>query len=72
VYFFSKLRNQRLRETDHYLLPDVKVDAELLNKIKEYRQQLRDFMNKLMNEEIECHLFSEEFESKYFPKSPIL
>ena len=29
------LRNQRLKETDHYLLPDVIVDEEQLNKIKE-------------------------------------
>ena len=65
------LRNQRLKETDHYLLPDVIVDEEQLNKIKEYRQQLRDFMNKLMNDEIECHLFYEDFEIRYFPKSPI-
>lgn len=74
-YFFNKkvellreLRNQRLKDTDYYLLPDIVLDEEKLNKIKEYRQQLRDFMNKLMNDEIECDIFDEDFENKYFPK----
>ena len=29
-----------------------------------------DFMNKLMNDEIECDIFDLEFETKYFPVSP--
>ena len=65
-----ELRNQRLKETDYYLLPDVVIDEDKLNKIKAYRQQLRDFMNKLMNDEIECDIFDLEFETKYFPVSP--
>jgi hypothetical protein len=31
---------------------------------KIYRQELRDFMNKLLNEEIECNMFDDEFEKK--------
>ena len=65
-----ELRNQKLKETDYYLLPDVVIDEDTLNKIKAYRQQLRDFMNKLMNDEIECDIFDLEFETKYFPVSP--
>jgi hypothetical protein len=32
------------------------------------RQELRDFINKLLNDEIQCNLIDEEFEEKYFPK----
>jgi hypothetical protein len=29
---------------------------------------LRDFINKLVNDEIECNLIDDEFEKKYSPK----
>jgi hypothetical protein len=29
---------------------------------------LRDFINKLLNDEIECNIIDDEFEEKYFPK----
>jgi hypothetical protein len=29
---------------------------------------LRDFINKLLNDEIKCNVIDEEFEKKYFPK----
>ena len=39
-----------------------------LNAIKIYRQELRDFTNKLLNEEIECNVFDDELENKCVPK----
>lgn len=68
-------RNEMLLKTDHLLLPDSKIynDELTLNKVKEYRQELRDFMNKLMNDDIQCDMFLEidEFVATYFPKLDI-
>lgn len=61
-------RNKLLKETDFYLLPDVVIDENKLNAIKIYRQELRDFINKLLNDEIKCNLIDDDFEEKYFPK----
>jgi hypothetical protein len=61
-------RNEFLKATNYYLLPDVVIDENELNTIKIYRQELRDFINKLLNDEIECNLIDDEFEKKYFPK----
>lgn len=36
-------RNQLLRESDVYMLPDYPINAENLQKVKIYRQELRDF-----------------------------
>lgn len=67
-----KKRNEMLQRTDYLLLPDSKIynDEIELNKVKTYRQELRDFMNKLMNEEIETNMFLdiEEYVDAYFPK----
>ena len=39
--------------------------------MKIYRQELRDFMNKLSNDEIECNIFLDldEFVDSHFPQS---
>lgn len=67
-----KKRNEMLLKTDYLLLPDSKIynDEIELNKVKTYRQELRDFMNKLMSEEIETNMFLdiEEYVDMYFPK----
>lgn len=36
-------RNQLLFQTDKYMLPDYPITPENLEKIKIYRQQLREF-----------------------------
>tara|TARA_B100000497_G_C7412168_1_gene259727 strand:+ start:226 stop:546 length:321 start_codon:yes stop_codon:yes gene_type:complete len=65
-------RNTMLQKTDYLLLPDSKIynDEIELNKVKTYRQELRDFMNKLMIEQIDTNIFLdiEEYADKYFPK----
>ena len=65
-------RNTMLQKTDYLLLPDSKIynDEIKLNKVKTYRQELRDFMNKLMSEEIETNMFLDvnEYADMYFPK----
>ena len=67
-----KKRNEMLLKTDYLLLPDSKIynDEIELNKVKTYRQELRDFMNKLMNEEIETNIFLDidQYVDMYFPK----
>lgn len=35
-------RNLLLAETDYFLMPDYPISEEYLEKVKEYRQQLRD------------------------------
>ncbi len=67
-YNVRERRNELLKETDFYLLPDVVIDENKLNSIKTYRQELRDFINRLLNDEIKCNLIDDEFEEKYFPK----
>ncbi len=62
------IRNKMLHDSDYYLLPDVSLEENTLNEINVYRQHLRDFMNKLMNDEIVCDIFDDEFETKYFSK----
>lgn len=39
-------RNKLLVETDKYLINDYPISADNLIKIKQYRQELRDYMNK--------------------------
>ena len=45
ILFRRARRNQLLEESDKYLLVDYPISAENLEKIKIYRQELRDFMN---------------------------
>ena len=65
-------RDTMLLKTDYLLLPDSSIynDEIKLNKVKTYRQELRDFMNKLMSEEIETNIFLDvdEYVDMYFPK----
>jgi hypothetical protein len=48
----------------------VVIDENKLNIIKQYRQELRDFINRLLNDEIKCHIIEDDddFKRKYFPK----
>ena len=62
------IRNKLLKETDYYLLPDITIEENKLQEIKEYRQQLREFMNKLMNDEIICNIWDNDFEQKYLKR----
>ena len=76
VYFkkyadaIRKRRNKMLQETDYMVLVDSSLGETSLSNIKIYRQELRDFMNKLSNDEIECNIFLDldEFVELYFPK----
>jgi hypothetical protein len=65
-----KRRNEMLQTTDYMLLVDSSLDETSLSNIKIYRQELRDFMNRLVNDEIECNIFLDldEFVELYFPK----
>ena len=68
IQFLRERRNELLKETDSCLLHDVVIDENKLNAIKIYRQELRDFINKLLNDEIKCNIIDDNFEEKYFPK----
>ena len=68
IQYLRERRNELLKETDYSVLPDVVMDENKQNAIKIYRQELRDFINKLLNDEIKCNLIDDEFEEKYFPK----
>ena len=70
VAYLREERNKLLQETDWIFLPDVVIDENKLNIIKQYRQELRDFINRLLNDEIKCHIIEDddEFKRKYFPK----
>jgi len=80
VYFkkyddvIRRKRNELLKRTDYLMLNDVNIDLEYLNKVKKYRQELRDFMNKLSNDEIQCNILLDidEFADVYFPKLEFL
>ena len=45
ILFKRENRNQILKESDKYLLPDYPLTPENLELIKTYRQQLRDYMD---------------------------
>ena len=62
------IRNKLLKESDYYLLPDIGLTDQKLNDIKVYRKELREFMNKLMNDEMKIDIFDDDIERKYFPK----
>ena len=65
-----KWRNEKLQETDYVVLSDVKISEERLTVIKNYRQELRDFVNKIMTGEIEVDWWKNDndFVELYFPK----
>ena len=62
------MRNKLLKDSDYYLLPDITIEENKLQEIKEYRQHLREFMNKLMNDEIICNIWDDDFEQKYLKR----
>ena len=70
VEYLRQERNKLLLNTDWIFLPDVVIDENKLNAIKQYRQELRDFINKLLNDEIKCRITEndDDFKDKYFPK----
>lgn len=45
IFFRRENRNQLLKESDKYLLPDYPITPEKLELVKEYRNKLRDYMN---------------------------
>ena len=54
-YGLLLLRQQRdelLKATDKYMLPDYPITPEQLVLIKEYRQQLRDYMELINIDEV--------------------
>lgn len=55
------IRDNLLKETDKYVLPDYPISPEKLVIIKQYRQALRDYTNNL-TPELE--------ENPEFPKFP--
>jgi hypothetical protein len=68
IQYIREKRNELLQATDYYLLPDVEIVENKLNPIKIYGQELKDFINKLFNDEIECNEIDDEFEKQYFAK----
>ena len=65
------MRNKLSKDSDYCLLPDIIIEENKLNEIKVNRQQLRDFMNKLMKNEITCNIFDDDFEQKHVPQIKI-
>ena len=45
IMFKRDQRNQLLKESDKYLLPDYPITSNNLILIKQYRQELRDYMD---------------------------
>ena len=45
IMFKRDQRNQLLKESDKYLLPDYPISSSNLELVKQYRQQLRDYMD---------------------------
>jgi len=66
----NKRRHEMLQETDYMLLVDCSLDETSLYNMKIYCQELRDFMNRLSNDEIECNIFLDldKFVELHFPK----
>ena len=65
-----KYRNQKLQETDYIMFSDVSVNEDKKNKMLTYRQELRDIVNKILDNEIDCDMWMDDemFEEMYFPK----
>ena len=70
VEYLRQERNKLLLNTDWIFLPIVGIDENKLNTTKQYRQELRDFINKLFNDIIKCRITEndDDFKEKYFPK----
>jgi len=52
INFTRCIRDQYLKETDKYVLPDYPITPENLILIKQYRQTLRDYITTI-NEDME-------------------
>jgi len=67
-------RNELLLHSDFYFMKDITMTPEKEQKILNYRKDLRDFINKLMDDEfmlIEGNLeyfYDADFEAKFMPK----
>ena len=67
-------RNELLLHSDFYFMKDITMTPEKEQKILNYRKDLREFMNKLMDDEymlIEGNLeyfYDPDFELKFMPK----
>ncbi len=72
IEFIRECRNKRLQESDYVVLSDVSISEEILTIMKAYRQELRDFVNKIVSGEMEVDLCKadDEFIEMYFPKLP--
>lgn len=73
LQYIRKWRNEKLLETDYAVLSDVVISEERLAVILKYRQELRDFVNKIVAGEIEVDWWKDDtdFVELYFPKLPI-
>ncbi len=60
-------RNKLLTQSDKYLLADYPISADNLELIKQYRQQLRDYMNL---EEVSNYDYYSGIPIKSFPEFP--
>jgi len=45
ICFKRANRDQLLKESDKYLIPDYPISSSNLELVKQYRQKLRDYMN---------------------------
>ena len=45
IMFKRDQRNQLLKESDKYLLPDYPISSSNLELVKQYRQKLRNYMD---------------------------
>ena len=67
ILFKRENRNQLLKESDKYLLPDYPITPENLELIKTYRQQLRDYMDL---DVVKNYSLSNNIPMPDFPKFP--
>ena len=70
--YFNHIRENRdklLIDSDKYLLPDFPINSSNLELIKQYRQELRDYMNL---DEIKNYNYSCNYIPPEMPSFPIL
>lgn len=61
------IRNNFLLQTDKYFISDFPISPEKKNIILNYRQQLRDLPQNLINTEINLNNIG-----SYFPQAPVV
>ena len=69
ICFKRAERDQLLQQTDKYLLSDYPISSSNLELIKQYRQELRDYMNL---DEIKNYNYSCNYIPPEMPSFPIL